>query len=103
MANQSDRRDFDLAASQDAQANFNRVAAQLEALLSQRDQDVKAAMADYAADDVSESYHDKERRWNTAGAEVRSIIDRLRSSLEANDQTAHETMNKARAAVEAIG
>lgn len=98
-----DRRDYDVAASQDAQDNFNRVASQLESLIDQRDRDVKAAMADYSADGVSEDYRAKETRWNNAASEVRTIISTLRSSLERNDETAQEALSKARSAVESIG
>ena len=103
MANQGDRRDYDIAASQNAQDNFNRVAAQLEALIDQRDRDVQAAMADYAAEGVSEDYRAKELRWKNAAGEVRGIIQTLRSSLERNDESAQEALRKARAAVESIG
>lgn len=103
MANQSDRRDYDIAASQNAQDNFNRVAAQLEALIDQRDRDVQAAMADYAAEGVSEDYRAKELRWKNAAGEVRGIIQTLRSSLERNDESAQDALRKARAAVESIG
>ncbi|WP_415855450.1 pore-forming ESAT-6 family protein [Sinomonas sp. G460-2] len=102
-ANQADRRDFDTAASQNAQDNFNRVAAQLEALIAQRDGDVKAAMADYQADGVSEEYAAKERRWNAVAGEVRTIISTLRSSLQQNDETATSTMSRAKSAVDNIG
>lgn len=103
MANQSDRRDYDIAASQNAQDNFNRVAAQLEAVIDQHDRDVQAAMADYAAEGVSEDYRAKELRWKNAAGEVRGIIQTLRSSLERNDESAQDALRKARAAVESIG
>lgn len=103
MANQSDRRDYDVAASQNAQDNFNRVAAQLEALIDQHDRDVQAAMADYTAEGVSEDYRAKELRWRNAAGEVRSIIQTLRASLERNDESAHDALRKARTAVESIG
>mgnify|MGYP000923203162 FL=1 len=103
MANQSDRRDYSIAASQNAQDNFNRVAGLLESLIDQRDRDVNAAMADYAADGVSEDYRGKELRWKNAAGEVRSIIQTLRSSLKQNDESAQTALSKARAAVEAIG
>ncbi|KTS08759.1 MULTISPECIES: pore-forming ESAT-6 family protein [Microbacterium] len=103
MVNQADRRDYSVAASQNAQDNFNRIAAQLESLIDQRDRDVQAAMADYAADGVSEDYHGKEVRWKNAAAEVRGIIQTLRSSLERNDEAAQTALGKARAAVESIG
>ncbi|KQO62215.1 pore-forming ESAT-6 family protein [Curtobacterium sp. Leaf261] len=101
--NQADRRDYDVAASQNAQDNFNAVAAQLESLISQRDSDVKAAMADYQADGVSDEYHAKEQRWNTVAAEVRSIITTLRSSLQSNDESAQGAISKAKSAVGNIG
>ncbi|MEZ3162255.1 pore-forming ESAT-6 family protein [Microbacterium sp. BWT-B31] len=103
MANQGDRRDYDIAASQNAQDNFNRVAAQLEALIDQRDRDVQAAMADYTAEGVSEDYRAKELRWKNAAAEVKGIISTLRSSLERNDESAQDALRKARSAVESIG
>jgi len=99
----TDRRDYDINASQNAQANFNTVAAALEALLDQRDRDVRAAMSDYAADGVSDDYNAKEQRWKNAGAEVRTIINTLRTSLEENDGTAQTTLSRARSAVENIG
>lgn len=101
--NQGDRRDYDVAASQNAQDNFNRVAARLEQLLEQRDSDVKAAMADYEADGVSEEYHAKEVRWKNAAGQVREIISTLRRSLEQSDQTAAQAIQRAKAAVDAIG
>lgn len=103
MANQADRRDYDVAASQSAQDNFNAVASRLEALIDQRDSDVKAAMADYSADGVSEEYRGKEQRWNAAATEVRTIIQTLRTSLSSSDQTAAQTLAKAKSAVDAIG
>jgi hypothetical protein len=103
MANQGDRRDYNIAASQNAQDNFNRVASQLETLIDQRDRDVNAAMSDYAADGVSEDYRAKEVRWKNAAAEVKGIIQTLRSSLERNDESAQTALSKARSAVESIG
>lgn len=103
MPNQGDRRDYDIAASGDAQANFNRVASQLEALIDQHDRDVNAAMADYSADGVSEDYRAKEVRWKDAAAEVRGIITTLRASLERNDETAHTALRRAKTAVDNVG
>lgn len=103
MVNHGDRRDYSIAASQNAQDNFNRVASLLESLIDQRDRDVQAAMADYSADGVSEDYRAKELRWKNAAAEVRGIIQTLRSSLERNDESAQTALSKARAAVESIG
>ncbi|GAA3337208.1 hypothetical protein GCM10017714_03210 [Curtobacterium pusillum] len=101
--NQADRRDYDVAASQNAQDNFNAVASQLEALIAQRDSDVKAAMADYQADGVSDEYHAKEQRWNTVAGEVKQIIATLRASLQSNDESAQSAISKAKSAVGNIG
>jgi hypothetical protein len=102
MAN-ADRRSYDTGASQEAQGNLQTVIARLEALIGQRDADVKRAMADFQADGVSDQYHDKERRWNNAATEVRSIIALVRRTLEQNDGTAQSTLAQARSAVDAIG
>lgn len=102
MANQTDRRDYDLGASSNAQDNFNAVASRLEALISQRDADVKTAMADYQADGSSEEYATKEQRWNTVASEVRTIIATLRGSLQSNDESAQTAMQRAKSAVDAI-
>ncbi|ROQ40757.1 hypothetical protein EDF46_0118 [Frondihabitans sp. PhB188] len=101
--NQADRRDYDVAASQSAQDNFNTVAARLEALIDQRDGDVRAAMSDYQADGVSDEYQSKELRWKNAAAEVKQIIQTLRTSLQSNDDTAQATLQKAKSAVDNIG
>lgn len=101
--NNVERRDYNIAASQSVQDNFNAVASQLETLIDQRDSGVKAAMADYQADGVSDDYVGKEQRWNRVAGEVRTIIRTLRSSLEKNDSTAQDTLSKAKAAVDAIG
>jgi uncharacterized protein YukE len=102
-ANDMERRDYDAGASAQAQDNFNRVAARLEALIEQRDADVKTAMADYQADGVSDEYRAKEQRWNAAATEVRGIIRLIRQSLEENDATAQRTLSRAKAAVDGIG
>jgi hypothetical protein len=101
--NSLNRRDYDIAASQNAQDNFNAVASQLEALIAQRDADVKAAMSDYQADGVSDDYAAKEVRWNTVAGRVQEIIRALRSNLVSNDETAQTAMAKGRAAVQNIG
>lgn len=97
--NQSDRNDYDIAASQEAQSNFETIAAQLEAALQQRDQDVKATMAAYQAQGVSDEYHSMEQQWNRAGDEVRSIIKTIRDALSQNDEVAQTALANARRAI----
>jgi hypothetical protein len=101
--NAADRRDFDIPASHAAQDHFNAVASHLESLINQRDRDVQLAMADYQADGASEEYAGKEKRWHNVANEVRSIIQVLRSSLGSNDETAAQSLQRAKTAVDAIG
>jgi hypothetical protein len=101
--NAADRRDFDIPASQAAQDHFNAVASHLESLINQRDRDVQLAMSDYQADGASEEYAVTELRWRNVANEVRSIIQVLRSSLGSNDETAAQSLQRAKTAVDSIG
>lgn len=103
VSNNLEQRSFDTGASGDAQALFNLAASHLESQIDQRDADVKAAMANYQADGVSDEYAAKEQRWNQVAGEVRTIITILRSSLESNDGTAGQALQRAGSAVAAIG
>ncbi|WP_059013499.1 pore-forming ESAT-6 family protein [Streptomyces specialis] len=103
MGANSDRRSYDTDASGEAQTNLQGVIAQLETVIADRDRQVKAAMADFQADGVSEQYHGVEQRWNQSANEVRSIIGLLKSTLESNDATAQNTLTRARSAVDNIG
>ena len=98
----ADRRSYDTGASQEAQGNLHTIIARLEALINQRDADVKQAMSDFQADGVSDAYHAKEQRWNSAAGEVRAIIALVRTTLEQNDGTAQTTLSRAKGAVDAI-
>ncbi|GGU68300.1 hypothetical protein GCM10010211_37000 [Streptomyces albospinus] len=103
MAAGMDRRSYDSGASAEAQGNIQAVIGRLEQVIAARDAQVKAAMADFAADGVAEEYHGKELRWNRASQEVRSIIQLLKTTLEKNDATAHQTLARAKSAVDNIG
>lgn len=93
--NQQDRNDYNIGSSQSAQANFEKVAGMLEAALTRRDSDVKAAMAAYQADGVSDRYTVMEQKWNQAGGEVRGIINTVRNTLASNDDLAAQALHKA--------
>lgn len=95
-SNQQDRNDYSIGASQSAQANFEQAAGRLEAALQRRDQDVRAAMADYQADGVSDEYAAMEKQWRDAGDEVKAIIKLLRESLAQNDDIAVATLTRAK-------
>ncbi|KIE25554.1 hypothetical protein LK08_18920 [Streptomyces sp. MUSC 125] len=99
----ADRRSYDTGASTEVQSSLQGIISRLEALLTDRDRAVKAAMADFQADGVSDLYHDKELRWQRAAHEVRQIIHLLRTTMEKNDGTAQHTLAKAKAAVDGIG
>ena len=101
--NAADRRDYDIPSSQDAQGRFNSVASLLEALIDARNNDVQKAMADYAADGVSDEYLAKELRWRNVADEVKGIIHTLRQSMGSNDETAGHSLQMAKAAVASIG
>lgn len=103
MAAGMDRRSYDSGASAEAQGNIQAVIARLEQVIAARDAQVKAAMSDFAADGVAEEYHGKEMRWSSASQEVRNIIQLLKTTLEKNDGTAHQTLARAKAAVDNIG
>ncbi|MFJ3142359.1 pore-forming ESAT-6 family protein [Streptomyces halstedii] len=103
MTGDSDRRSYDTGASTEAQGNIQAVIGRLEQVIRARDAQVKAAMADFAADGVADEYHGKELRWNTTSQEVRNIIQLLKTTLEKNDDTAHQTLARAKAAVDNIG
>ncbi|WP_374226934.1 hypothetical protein [Streptomyces sp. JJ38] len=60
-------------------------------------------MRDFQADGVSDQYHGAEQRWNKAASEVRSIVRLLKSTLEKNDGTAAQTLQRAKAAVDGVG
>ncbi|AEN10142.1 MULTISPECIES: pore-forming ESAT-6 family protein [unclassified Streptomyces] len=103
MAADSDRRSYDTGASSEVQGNIQSVIVRLEQVIRARDAQVKAAMADFAADGVADEYHGKELRWNSTSQEVRNIIQLLKTTLEKNDATAHQTLARAKAAVDNIG
>ncbi len=95
VGNQADRNDYNISSSQSAQSNFETAASRLEEALARRDKDVANAMAAYEADGVSERYREMEGKWNTAGAEVRTIIQAIRKSLANNDDVASRAMYRA--------
>lgn len=103
MAQNQDRRSYDTGASAEVQTSLAGIIGHLERVLSDRDRAVKAAMANFQADGVSDEYHGKEVRWHRAAAEVREIIRLVRNTLEQNDGTAQATLAKAKAAVDDIG
>lgn len=102
-ANGMEYRDDDAEAAARAQENLDRIAARLEALVEQRDPDVKASMTDHQADSVLDEYRAKEQRWNAAADEVRGIIRLMHQALDENDASPTRTLNKAKPTADGIG
>ncbi len=96
MAYASDRNAHDVGASQQVQDDFDAAAANLEAALNRRQQDVDTAMADYQADGVSDEYAAMEKQWRNAGDEVKAIIKLLRESLAQSDDIAVAAISRAK-------
>ncbi|QKG23454.1 pore-forming ESAT-6 family protein [Actinomadura verrucosospora] len=96
------RRAYDTGASHEAQGNIHTIISRLEALIGQHTGDVKTALSDFEATNVSAEYAAKEQRWHQAAQETREIIRLVKQTLASNDQTAQQALNKAGAAVAAI-
>ncbi|MCY0952740.1 pore-forming ESAT-6 family protein [Streptomyces sp. H27-S2] len=103
MAGGTDRRAYDVGASTEVQGGIKAVIGHLEQVIAAREAQVASAMADFAADGVADDYHAKELRWKNASQEVKNIIQLLNTTLEKNDATAHQTLQRAKAAVDNIG
>jgi len=91
----TDTNAYDVGASQTVQDDFATAAGNLEAAITRHDADVRSAMAEYQAEEVSDAYAGMEKQWTDAGTEVKAIISLLRDSLSKNDDVAVGTMHKA--------
>lgn len=98
----SDRLAFNITDSESAQQNFLAVAGRLEALIADRDKQVKTAMADALIDGADATYVAKEQRWNLISYNTKIIIQALKQAMTQNDATAQNALTKAKAAVDAI-
>src|SRR5699024_5938937 len=89
---------YDSGASAEAQTNIERIASRLEAIISEREVDVGAAMTDFEADRVDDADYAVENAWHEAGNGVREIIQLPRTTLEENDSSARDTLSRAKEA-----
>ncbi|MFJ4169711.1 pore-forming ESAT-6 family protein [Paenarthrobacter sp. NPDC089714] len=94
---------YDTNVSAQVQSDIQALAAQLENLITARQQDVNHAMADFRADGVDAEYQAVEARWTSAASEVRAIVALVRSTLAQTDDTATTAVSAARNAVQGIG
>ncbi|WP_103500159.1 MULTISPECIES: pore-forming ESAT-6 family protein [Streptomyces] len=90
---------YDTSASAETEMTIAQIVSTLELLTGDRNADVKKALADFHADNVSEEYGAVESDWGTTAENVRIIIDELKRVLEENDGIAQQTSQRAAAAV----
>lgn len=98
-----DRISFDTGVSSQVQSDVESIASRLESLISQRDQQVSAALSDFQMDGADAEYQQVETRWRNASNEVKSIIQLIRTTLAENDGTATSTQSRTRSAIANIG
>lgn len=102
MPQHQDRLAYDTGVSASVQTDIGSIIGQLEALIADRQGQVNRAMADFTATDVADQYRSVESRWNNASTEVRGIIALIKKTLGLNDETARDTLKKARTIVQSI-
>ena len=98
-----DRISFDTGVSSQVQSDVESIASRLESLISQRDQQVSAALSDFQMDGADAEYQQVETRWRNASNEVKNIIQLIRTTMSENDQTATSTQSRTRSAIANIG
>lgn len=94
---------FDTGVSSQVQADVESIACRLESLISQRYQQVSAALSDFQMDGADADYQQVETRWKNASGEVKNIINLVRETLQSNDETASSTQSRTRSAIANIG
>ena len=98
-----DRISFDTGVSSQVQSDVESIASRLEWLISERDQQVSAALSDFQMDGADAEYQQVESRWRNASNEVKNIITLIRQTMSENDQTATSTQSRTRSAIANIG
>ena len=93
---------YDTEASATAQANIRNVCNQLLSVLTGHDSDVKNFSANFEATEVDAMYADVESRLGKSGTEVMNIISLVEHTLLLNDETAVQTLGRAKASVASI-
>lgn len=98
-----DRISFDTGVSSQVQSDVESIASRLESVISERDQQVSAALSDFQMDGADAEYQQVESRWRNASNEVKNIISLIRTTMSENDQTATSTQSRTRSAIANIG
>lgn len=98
-----DRISFDTGVSSQVQSDVESIASRLESVISERDQQVSAALSDFQMDGADAEYQQVESRWRNASNEVKNIIQLIRTTMAENDQTATSTQSRTRSAIANIG
>ena len=68
-----DRISFDTGVSSQVQSDVESIASRLESLISERDQQVSAALSDFQMAGADAEYQQVESRWRNASNEVKNI------------------------------
>lgn len=97
------RNSYDSGASGETQSAIKSLSAQIETLISQHKANVKAMRADATMTKVMDDYGAVEERFNSAAAEVQTIIKSLADTLKQFDGAADTAFTQASQAVQNIG
>ena len=93
---------YDTGASESVQTHINSICNQLMTILTDHKGDVSKFDSEFQATELDAMYADVESRLGKSGTEVVNIISLVQRTLNLNDDTATQTMSRAKGAVAAI-
>ena len=93
---------YDTDASESVQTHINSISSQLMSILTGHSTDVNNFNSEFQATEVDAMYADVESRLGKSGTEVVNIISLVQRTLGLNDDTAHQTLSRAKGAVASI-
>ena len=93
---------YDTEVSASVQSEINSVCNELMSVLTGHSSDVSAFQGEFEATEVADMYADVESRLGKSGTAVVDIINRVRNTLNLNDETATQTIGNARNCVASI-
>ena len=93
---------YDTDASESVQTHINSICSQLMSILTGHNTDVNNFNSEFQATEVDAMYADVESRLGKSGTEVVNIISLVQRTLGLNDDTAHQTLSRAKGAVASI-
>ena len=93
---------YDTDASEAVQTHINSICNQLMSILTGHSTDVNNFNSEFQATELDAMYADVESRLGKSGTEVVNIISLVQRTLNLNDDTAMQTMSRAKGAVASI-